>query len=436
MSATHTERLEQRRGIVSQARAAVREAPLVVAAAAIVALHVLDDSFFQPQPGTSATDHLASGLVPTAIVLAAAFAYHRLRAGARAVTALGLGLFGILIGAGEAAPYALEVGPSGDDYTGLLAIPAGVFLVGLGAITLWRSRKLGDRLWRRYLRRAALGLAAIAVSVELFGGLALGYVSTHVMRADVPAASLGVPYEDVSFRTGDGLRLEGWYIPSRNGAAVIAFPGRRGPQQHARMLARNGYGVLLFDRRGEGASEGDPNLFGWGGDEDIAAAVEFLRHRPDVDSNRIGGIGFSVGGELMLEYAAESDGLAAVVSEGAGTRAFSEDFQDIPSPDRWIGLPFLVTKTAAVGLFSNSAPPPDLTELVPRIAPTPLFLIWAPNSGGENMNPEYHRLAGSPKAIWAIPESSHIQGLATRPEEYERRVVSFFDGALLEPADR
>ena len=60
--------------------------------------------------------------------------------------------------------------------------------------------------------------------------------------------------------------LEGWYVPSRNGAAVIAFPGRKSPQRHARMLARHGYGVLLFDRRGEGRSDGDPNAFGWGGE--------------------------------------------------------------------------------------------------------------------------------------------------------------------------
>ena len=49
------------------------------------------------------------------------------------------------------------------------------------------------------------------------------------------------------------------------------------------MLARHGYGVLLFDRRGEGRSEGEPNTFGWGGDEDIKAAIRYLKTRPDVD---------------------------------------------------------------------------------------------------------------------------------------------------------
>ena len=81
------------------------------------------------------------------------------------------------------------------------------------------------------------------------------------------------------------------------------------------MLADNGYGVLL-DRRGEGESEGDPNIFGWQGERDIHAAVEFLQNCPDVDPERIGGIGLSVGGEMMIEAAAESTALKAIVSEG------------------------------------------------------------------------------------------------------------------------
>ena len=66
------------------------------------------------------------------------------------------------------------------------------------------------------------------------------------------------------------------------------------------MLIRHGYGVLVFDRRGEGASDGASNLLGWGGDEDILAAVKFLQKRHDVRPSRIGGLGLSVGGELML----------------------------------------------------------------------------------------------------------------------------------------
>ena len=55
------------------------------------------------------------------------------------------GFFGVLVGT-EAVHYTREVGPSGDDYTGLLSIPAGLVLVGLGLVTLWRSRRRDDRL--------------------------------------------------------------------------------------------------------------------------------------------------------------------------------------------------------------------------------------------------------------------------------------------------
>jgi hypothetical protein len=47
------------------------------------------------------------------------------------------------------------------------------------------------------------------------------------------------------------------------------------------------------------------------------------------------------------------------------------------------------------------------------------------------MNPVYYRLAGEPKQIWKIPDARHIQGITAHPKEYERRVVSFFDDALL-----
>jgi uncharacterized protein len=302
-----------------------------------------------------------------------------------------------------------------------------VALLGVGAATLWRSRRR-DR--RRHVRRALLGAAGAVAALLVVAPLSGGYLITHLGRAAVAQANLGAPHEDVSFTTADGLELRGWYVPSRNGAAVIAFPGRSGPQPHARMLARHGYGVLLFDRRGEGESEGDPNAFGWGGEADVKAAIEFLRGRPDVDRGRIGGLGLSVGGELMLQTAAETRALAAVVSEGASGRSVGEDL-DTPgarllSPQAAISA----AMTAGVALFSGQAPPPNLAELVPRIAPRPLFLIGS-GIATERLNDVYHRIAGEPKQLWEIPGAGHTGGIEARPHEYERRVVRFFDAALL-----
>ena len=103
------------------------------------------------------------------------------------------------------------------------------------------------------------------------------------------------------------------------------------------MLIRHGYGVLLLDRRGEGASEGDYNAFGWAGERDLRAAIGFLQQRPDVDPDRIGGLGLSVGGELLLQTAAHTPALRAVVSEGAGQRSLAEhlDNPEVGTVQRW-----------------------------------------------------------------------------------------------------
>jgi hypothetical protein len=315
MTASAADLAERRAGLVPLTRVTRLETPAAVASLIVVAVHVLDDNFLQPQPGTSAGDHLVSGLVPLAVLLGCAAAYARLRPALQATLALTLGLLGIAIGAGEAGYYSLKGGPSGDDYTGLLAIPAGLLLVCVGAATLWRTRRTDDGLARRYLRRFLLLVAAALVLGFIVFPLSLSYVFTHVSRTGVPPARLGAAHENVVFRTSDGLTLRGWYVPSRNGAAVIAFPGRHGPQKQARMLVRHGYGVLLFDRRGEGKSDGDPNAFGWAMDIDLKGAAAFLQHRPDVEPNRIGGIGLSVGGEMLLQAAAESNVFRAVVSE-------------------------------------------------------------------------------------------------------------------------
>ena len=420
---------ESRRAAATRVAAALRsEAGLARVALGVVALHVVDDNFLQPNPGTSAADHLVSGLVPLALLVGAGFLYPRLRAGARATIALFAGFFGVLAGI-EAFHYTRAVGPSGDDYTGLLSIAGGLLLIGLGAVTLWRSRRTDDRLWWRYLRRLLLVAGAVFVALSVLFPLALAYVVTHAARAEVPRADLGAAHEEVAFTTADGLRLKGWYIPSRNGAAIISFPGRASSQKRAKLLARHGYGVLLFDRRGEGESEGDPNGFGWQGERDIHAAVAFLQGRPDVDPERIGGIGLSVGGEMMIEAAAESTALKAIVSEGGSGRSVRDLFAN--NQGKWNELVGNMVATSATALFANNLPPQDLKSLVPEISGA-VFFVYGENGqpAEQPVNNTFYAVANEPKEIWEVPGSGHIGGTEAQPQEYERRVTAFFDREL------
>jgi predicted alpha/beta hydrolase len=235
----------------------------------------------------------------------------------------------------------------------------------------------------------------------------------------------------VTLRTADGLRLSASYLPSRNGAAVIVFPGRIGTQRHAHMLARHGYGVLLLDRRGEGGSDGTLNLFGWNGEGDLRSALDFLNRRRDVERGRVGGLGLSVGGELLLQTAAGDDRLRAVVSEGAGVRSLAEHLHTpgVGRLQRW-GTNWVV-QTAAVAVLSGTRPPADLTETVRGIAPHPVLLVRAvAGHPDEALNEVYARRIGASAQLWTAP-GGHTGALTTDPAAYERRVVAFFDRHLL-----
>lgn len=406
----------------------MRERTFLVYAAAsvLVALHTAADAFLAPEQGTQWSDHLVPGLATLAVLAAAVGIFRVARPGLQAILAVVLGVLA-LEGAGLAVVDARNVGARGDDWTGFLLAPAGVALCVLGVVLLWRSRK-GGRL--RWVRRAGAGVGALIGVYVVVAPLALAIAATHRPRQVVSPADLGRPYERVTVRTSDGLALAGWYVRSRNGAAVISYPTRKGKLPHARMLVRHGYGVLLLDARGYDGSDGAPNMFGWGETEDVNAAVSWLRRQRDVRDGRIGGIGFSVGGEMMLEAAAGNSHLRAVVSEGAGIRSIREEVlygvRSIPV------LPTQVVQTAALAALSGALPPPSLHELVRRIAPRPVFLIYAEHgAGGEDLNRSFYRAAGEPKRLWRVGGAGHTGGYDADPRGYERRVVDFLDGALL-----
>lgn len=407
-----------------------RERLAFTTAVAIVALHTIIDTFLAPQQGTRWNDHLAAGLVPLALLGAAVVLYPRLPVGARATVSAVLGVLA-LEGACLAVADRLRGPGRIGDWSGFLLAPVGAALCIVAVVVLWRSRKGG----RRYRRRALLAVAAVLGTYWLVVPVAMALYATHRPRADVSAVNLGAPHRTVMIPTRDGLDLAAWYVRSRNGAAVISFPTRVGKLDRARMLIRHGYGVLVLDMRGYERSDGTPNAFGWGATKDIDAAVAWLRRQPDVRDGRIGGIGFSVGGEQMLEAAAGNRALRAVVSEGAGERSVRESA--IRGPAGWFSLPLAAVQTGALAVLSDSFPPTSLQDAVAQIAPRPLFLIYAGRGGGgEELNVDFYRAAGNPKLIWKIPEAGHVGGLSAEPREYERRVIGFFDHALLPAASQ
>ncbi|HEY6583871.1 MAG TPA: alpha/beta fold hydrolase [Gaiellaceae bacterium] len=407
-----------------------REYPLFAAGCGLAILHVLDDTFVGRQPGTSVGDELFSGAVVTGVLVGAILLYPRLRAGLRALLALTLGVLIATAGAMHVAHIVIDE-PERSDFTGVLALLGGLLLIGLSIAVAWRSRKRGA-LPRRIGRRALVAVGLLALGFFVLFPLGGAIYVTRTPREPIDG-TFSVRHEDVSFRTADGLTIRGWYAPSRNGAAIVFVHGsggnRQGPRKQAALLAEHGYGVLLYDSRGRGESEGDPQGFDWTWQPDIDAAIEFLDSRPDVRGGRIGGVGLSAGAEALVEAAARRPDLRAVVAEGAGVRAYG----DAIDTKEWLGLPYTWMMFAGAQVLSAETNVRSVGDYVGEGEPNRVLLIAAGKGLGseDKLNPIWADRAKGRVLLWELPESKHTGAIDLEPEEYERRVVGFFNRRLL-----
>jgi uncharacterized protein len=255
---------------------------------------------------------------------------------------------------------------------------------------------------------------------------------THLpTRRALHDADLGARKEPVSLTTADGLRLLGWYVPSRNGAAVAVMHGtgsnRLGVADHARLLARRGYGVLIFDFQGHGVSDGRSTSLPARFQQDADAALEYLRQRRDVRVERIGVIGVSLGGEVAIQAAARDNRWRAVVLEGVQGGSPADMQASEPDPASFVTLTIMY----GIGrMLGGSGSPASNPELIERIAPRPLLLLSAGQGTEARANEEYRRRGGSTAELWNLPDAPHAAALRTDPAGYERRVIGFLDRAL------
>ncbi len=264
--------------------------------------------------------------------------------------------------------------------------------------------------------------------VAVVAVVALGVV---ILVVKTPA-DYDLPYEDVTVTTADGVELPGWYIPGENGAAVMVQHGilgaRQGHLAKAAILHRHGYGVLLTTTGCHDGREGGRML-------DLEAWYQYLLTRDDVDPNRIGMVGESLGGAISLMYAAENQEIRAVVS----LSTFASVDEAI---DRCNFVPHLVCVPLAPLILSKEAEcaGPEVAEAVPLewikgMSPRPVFILHGVNDdvAGSDAGQRLYDAAGEPKELWA-PDCGHGDFEECVPVEFEERLISFFDHYLLGPS--
>jgi pimeloyl-ACP methyl ester carboxylesterase len=287
----------------------------------------------------------------------------------------------------------------------------------------------------------------------------------------------------------DRLRLDGdLYLPDgpldRPVPAVVTASGYTGlkdihPARFARAIAPHGYACLAFDYRGHGYSEGERGrVVPQEQAEDVRAAVSFLTTVPEVDAERIGLLGWALGGGVVIAEAADDQRVKAVVTcqaIGDGARSIRAQHDDAswarlqqavvgdrpkralsgrsdtvppfhivrldldPVTDRYVGKELYKAPgyvSAEMSLESAEAYlrfRPE--EVVARISPRPLMLIH----GAENhLHPpaestRLYELAGEPKQLVLLEGVGHTEFMFDEHPTFQRlaaTVVGFLDTHL------
>ena len=347
-----------------------------------------------------------------------------------AVVAAVVGALSTAVGAGIGVRHLTKTGLTGRSALGMALLLLGLVLLAHAIAVFWRTARRWQRLWLvPFTVVALLGMIPVAV------GTMLGYAPRTALGSVTPA-SRGLIYQDVTFRTGDGVRLAGWYVPSTSSAAIVVAPGagstRTATLGQADVLVRHGYAVLLVDPRGQGRSGGRAMDAGWYGDRDLTAAVTFLQRQPGIDPSRIGVLGLSMGGEEAIGAARADPAIRVVVAEGATHRTAADKAGWLPGGVNG-GLQRAMDRiTYGVAALASSAPEPrTLHAAISGSRPTPFMLIAAGEGVDEPEAAAYLRSAAPDRVqVWTVPGASHTHGLTRSPAEWTARVTSFLDRTL------
>lgn len=280
---------------------------------------------------------------------------------------------------------------------------------------------------RRFMR--VIGLVLLLALIVLYIGFPTVMAVAAVMPDKAVVGEAPDGFEAIMLTTDDDVQLGAWYADPTNGAAIIlvhgAGSGRESMRSYAAMLHAHGFGVLAISMRGYGDSEGQINRLGWQGTHDIGAAVDFLTARDEV--NFIGGLGLSNGGEVLLGAASQYPIIQAIVADGSTFRCPAE-YAALPM-NRYLYRNFTHNVFSfMVGVFSgDAAPETPMLDSIQAAETTSFLFIAAGNDDDESaFNETFYAAASDRSSLWVVPEVGHTGGFGRYPDEYERRVIDFF----------
>jgi dipeptidyl aminopeptidase/acylaminoacyl peptidase len=250
----------------------------------------------------------------------------------------------------------------------------------------------------------------------------------------------GIEFEDVTFTSFDSTRLYGWWMTAGNDAPTIVVlhgvkKNRTDVLRAAMALCEAGFNVLVFDGRAHGSSEGRFVTYGFFERRDVESAIDWLVEHKQVERQRVGLAGESMGAAIALQVAAHNDWIRAVWADSpfASLRRVSAEFLErvtrlpgsLLNPVLWTTVQVANYR----GKFDVLAVDP--LALAAQIK-CPVYLVHgtADQLIATSHSQNIHDALGGERHLWLIEGARHARGGRYARSDYRERLVGFFTEKL------
>ncbi len=220
----------------------------------------------------------------------------------------------------------------------------------------------------------------------------------------------GMAYEDVYFKTQDGVDLNGWLVKHSDAKhTILYFHGNAGNMGDRMvklaMFYQMGVNIFIIDYRGYGRSSGQPTEKGMY--LDTQAAYDYLMTRKDIAPERIVAYGASLGGAAAVDLALKRN-LAGLISDSTFTNAADMGRRIIP----WVPSFLIKTKLDSLAKI--------------KLISVPKLIIHSKNDEmiPFSMGQKLYDVALEPKTFLAI-SGGHNEGHLYSREEFMAGIEQF-----------
>ena len=304
----------------------------------------------------------------------------------------------------------------------------------------------------------------IAVAILVF--LVLSFIkytrilSRNSMNVPFPSghvtSSNNNHYEFVNFKSADDILLEGKVIPADKASnKTVIFCHELGAnmnswEKYCSFLPKNGFNVLTFDVRRaferDGQDAGAETLNQWSTQEeveDVLGAIQFLKKMGDGKAEHIGVFGISKGANLAICAAGQDKSIKAVVSDGAFStietlKKYMHKWASIFIRKQFIlkAIPaWIFDALARSSMFYSGLKLKckflNIENYLKRFHKPVMFIQGESDPYiPKDQAHKFFSLVRSAEELWIVPEAGHNDAVVRRPEEYERKVVNFYNEHL------